>query len=133
MNYGTNFWSSDRNVCVIEADEYDRSFLKLNPDIAVITAMDADHLDIYGTEESVEQGFIDFSKKIKQDGLLVSKFGLKRGNDLKAARLVTYSLQNHSADTYAANIRMMNGSYEFDAMTQRQQAGKCEVEYGWPS
>src|SRR5882724_12703180 len=60
VNYETNFWSSERNVCVIEADEYDRSFLKLNPDIAVITSMDADHLDIYGTAESVEQGFIDF-------------------------------------------------------------------------
>ena len=48
VNYGTNFWSSDNNTCVIEADEYDRSFLKLSPDVAIITAMDADHLDIYG-------------------------------------------------------------------------------------
>ncbi|MFI5128376.1 MAG: UDP-N-acetylmuramate--L-alanine ligase [Chitinophagales bacterium] len=130
VNYGTNFWSSDRNVCVIEADEYDRSFLKLNPDIAVITAMDADHLDIYGTEESVEQGFIDFSKKIKQGGLLVSKFGLKRGNDLKAARLVTYSLQNHSADTYAADIRMMNGSYEFDAILKGSRLENVKLNMG---
>ena len=53
-NYNTNFWSSERNVCVVEADEYDRSFLKLHPDIAVISSMDADHLDIYGTTAAVE-------------------------------------------------------------------------------
>ena len=63
-NYNSNFWSSNNNVCVVEADEYDRSFLKLNPDIAIITAMDADHLDIYGTAENVEQAFIDFSASL---------------------------------------------------------------------
>ena len=54
-NYGKNFWSSEKPVAVIEADEYDRSFLKLSPDIAVLTAMDPDHLDIYGTAEEVEK------------------------------------------------------------------------------
>ena len=49
-NYETNFWSDKNNVAVAEADEYDRSFLQLNPDIAIITSMDPDHLDIYGTE-----------------------------------------------------------------------------------
>ncbi|HRQ49700.1 MAG TPA: Mur ligase domain-containing protein, partial [Agriterribacter sp.] len=58
-NYNSNFWSSEKNVCVAEADEYDRSFLKLHPDIAVISAMDADHLDIYGTEAEMEQAFVD--------------------------------------------------------------------------
>jgi len=116
VNYGTNFWSDPKNVCVIEADEYDRSFLKLSPDIAIITAMDADHLDIYGDAASVEQAFIDFSKKVKPGGLLVRQFGLKRGKELKADRQITYSLENESADVYAANIRMMDGSYEFDVM-----------------
>ena len=78
--------------------------------------MDADHLDIYGTAEAVEQAFIDFSKRVKPGGLLISKFGLKRGKELKADRQLTYSLQNESADVYAANIRMMNGSYEFDVV-----------------
>ncbi len=114
VNYGTNFWSSERNVCVIEADEYDRSFLKLSPDVAIITAMDADHLDIYGTAEAMEQAFIDFSKRVKPDGLLIRQFGLKRGKELKADQHIRYSLQNESADVYATNIRMMNGSYEFD-------------------
>jgi UDP-N-acetylmuramate--alanine ligase len=116
VNYGTNFWSDPKNVCVIEADEYDRSFLKLSPDIAIVTAMDADHLDIYGTAESVEQAFIDFSKKVKPGGLLIRQFGLKRGKELSADRQLSYSLQNDAADVYAANIRMNNGSYEFDVL-----------------
>src|ERR1022692_471887 len=68
VNYDSNFWSSERNVCVVEADEYDRSFLKLSPDVAVITAMDADHLDIYGTADAVQQAFIEFSGKLKPGG-----------------------------------------------------------------
>jgi len=116
VNYGTNFWSDPKNVCVIEADEYDRSFLKLSPDIAIITAMDADHLDIYGDAASVEQAFIDFSRKLKTGGLLVKQLALKRGNDLSAQRQLTYSLLNSSADVYGANIRMMDGSYGFDVL-----------------
>src|SRR5258705_8401732 len=116
VNYGTNFWSSEKNVCVIEADEYDRSFLKLSPDVAIITAMDADHLDIYGTAEAMEQAFIDFSKKIKPGGLLISKVGLKTAKDLQIEKHLIYSLQNESADAYAANIMMKNGSYEFDVI-----------------
>jgi UDP-N-acetylmuramate--alanine ligase len=57
---------ADKNVCVVEADEYDRSFLKLDPDIAVISSMDPDHLDIYGTAQAMEEAFIDFSKKINR-------------------------------------------------------------------
>lgn len=116
VNYGTNFWSSERNVCVIEADEYDRSFLKLGPDIAIITAMDADHLDIYGTADAMEKAFIDFSERIKPGGILIRQFGLKRGRELKGEQQLTYSLQNESADIYAADIRMIQGSYEFNVM-----------------
>jgi UDP-N-acetylmuramate--alanine ligase len=130
VNYGTNFWSSERNVCVIEADEYDRSFLKLSPDIAVITAMDPDHLDIYGSAEAVEQGFIDFSKRVKSGGLLVSKFGLKRNEDLVASRQITYSLQNDNADAYAANIKMLNGSYEFDAIVPANRIDRMSLNMG---
>jgi UDP-N-acetylmuramate--alanine ligase len=78
VNYETNFWSSDNNVCVIEADEYDRSFLKLSPDVAVITAMDADHLDIYGDEKTMQDAFVEFARKVKPGGLLLYKFGLTR-------------------------------------------------------
>ena len=142
VNYGTNFWrqdpdslsgKSERDVCVIEADEYDRSFLKLSPDIAIISAMDPDHLDIYGTAESVEQGFIDFSKRIRPGGTLISKFGLKRGKDLSGGKNgghMTYSLQNENADSYAANIRMDNGSYEFDVMMRSNRMNNVRLNMG---
>lgn len=141
VNYGTNFLpqapgESDKNVCVIEADEYDRSFLKLSPDVAVITAMDPDHLDIYGTAQSMEQAFIDFSRKVKQGGLLLSKFGLKRGRELSAGpngnadRHWTYSLQNESADVYAGNIKMKEGSYEFDVMIKERLIEKIWLNTG---
>ncbi len=139
VNYGTNFWSqtptgasesSAKNVCVIEADEYDRSFLKLNPDVAVITSMDADHLDIYGTTEAMEEAFIDFSKRVKPGGLLVRKFGLKRGKELTAGKQLTYSLQNESADVYASNIKMLNGSYEFDVIIKEDAIENTVLNMG---
>ncbi|WP_276500419.1 UDP-N-acetylmuramate--L-alanine ligase [Terrimonas pollutisoli] len=130
VNYGTNFWSDPKNVCVIEADEYDRSFLKLSPDIAIISAMDADHLDIYGTAESVEQAFIDFSRRVKPGGLLIRQFGLKRGKELGGDRQLTYSLQNDAADVYAANIRMMNGSYEFDVIMKDKMLDNVVLNMG---
>ncbi|HTN06692.1 UDP-N-acetylmuramate--L-alanine ligase [Agriterribacter sp.] len=116
-NYNSNFWSSEKNVCVVEADEYDRSFLKLRPDIAVISAMDADHLDIYGTEEEMQQAFVDFAGQVKKGGTLFSKWGLKRSADLKADHHFTYSLQHSNASTYAANITNREGGYAFDVYT----------------
>jgi len=118
VNYNSNFWSSEKNVCVVEADEYDRSFLKLSPDVAIITAMDPDHLDIYGTAENVEQAFIDFSARVKEGGLLLSKFDLKRSDELKASKYLSYHFNNDKADVYAANIKMNNGSYQFDVRTK---------------
>jgi len=118
VNYSTNFWSSENNVCVAEADEYDRSFLKLSPDIAIISAMDADHLDIYGTEGAMQDAFVEFSTRIKSGGTLISKYGLPRSNQFKASTHISYSLQNDMADAYASNIKMTHGSYEFDVMTK---------------
>lgn len=114
VNYDTNFWSSANNVCVIEADEYDRSFLKLSPNIAIITAMDADHLDIYGDEKTMQDAFVAFGNKVREDGLLVSKFGLKRIKEVEVKRKITYSLQNDSADVFAQNIKIEEGGYVFD-------------------
>jgi UDP-N-acetylmuramate--alanine ligase len=117
-NYNTNFWSSERNVVVVEADEYDRSFLKLVPDIAVVTAMDPDHLDIYGTPEEVVNAFIQFSQKVKPGGCLVSKYGMERENELKAAHHYTYSFENAAAGIHAANRKVQNGSYVFDVVSK---------------
>lgn len=113
-NYNTNFWSSEKNVCVVEADEYDRSFLKLSPDVAVITAMDPDHLDIYGTPEEVENAFVQFTKRVKPGGCLVSKYGLNRAADLKASHHFTYSFNDANADVYATDVNVVKGSYHFN-------------------
>jgi UDP-N-acetylmuramate--alanine ligase len=118
VNYNANFWSSKKSVSVVEADEYDRSFLKLSPDVAIISSMDPDHLDIYGTAENMEQAFIDFSARIKPKGLLLSKYGLKRTDDLKAHEHLTFHLNNENANVYAANIKMKRGSYQFDVLMQ---------------
>ncbi len=116
VNYGTNYWSDPNNVVVVEADEYDRSFLKLSPDIAVISAMDPDHLDIYGTAAEMENAFLEFGGRIKKGGLLVIRQGIKRGGDLKVPRRLRYSLQDKSAEVYAENISIVNGSYLFDVV-----------------
>jgi UDP-N-acetylmuramate--alanine ligase len=113
-NYNTNYWGSDNDVVVVEADEYDRSFLKLSPNIAVLTAMDADHLDIYGTEEEVEKAFIAYTQNIKPGGTLIFKHGIKHADELKADNVISYSLQNEAADIYASNIVQKNGGYIFD-------------------
>jgi UDP-N-acetylmuramate--alanine ligase len=130
VNYQTNFWSSNNNCLVIEADEYDRSFLKLNPDIAVISAMDADHLDIYGDEQSMQDAFVEFGNKVKPGGLLITKFGLPRAREIKAERKLTYSLQNESADVSAANIRMVEGGYVFDVRLMDTVLSNVELKIG---
>jgi len=122
VNYNSNYWSDKRNVCVVEADEYDRSFLRLKPDIAVITAMDADHLDIYGTAAEVEQAFIDFSGCLKPGGVLLSRKGLKREADLKGDRRLTYGPETEAAmpagagspaDYQATDVSIDQGDYLF--------------------
>jgi UDP-N-acetylmuramate--alanine ligase len=142
VNYGSNFWSDPRNTCVVEADEYDRSFLKLSPDVAVITAMDADHLDIYGTAAEVEQAFIDFSARLKPGGMLLSKWGLKRGAELRAGLHLTYGLGSKAGgsgmhdgtaagpDVLAENILMTGGSYGFDVRIKNQALEKMVLNMG---
>ena len=117
-NYNTNFWSSSNNVCVVEADEYDRSFLKLSPDMAVITAMDPDHLDIYGTAEEVENAFVEFANRVKPGGCIISKHGLKRTADLKPAHHYSYSYDDTNADVYAAEVKVIKGSYHFNIIAK---------------
>jgi UDP-N-acetylmuramate--alanine ligase len=142
VNYNSNYWSDEHNVCVVEADEYDRSFLRLRPDIAVITAMDADHLDIYGTAEAVEQAFIDFSGCLKPGGLLFSKKGLRRETELKSARHLTYGLEGDLSatdpaatdparpDYYASEIRIDQGDYLFRVQSADWSIDKVVLPMG---
>lgn len=116
VNYESNYWSDKNQVAVIEADEYDRSFLKLHPDIAVLTSIDPDHLDIYGTAKEMEDAFIQYTKNIKDKGTLIVKHGLHRSGELKGPDTVSYSLQNDAADIYADNILQKDGGYIFNVI-----------------
>jgi len=118
VNYDRNFWSSEKRVAVIEADEYDRSFLKLSPDIAVLTSMDPDHLDIYGTEKDMQEAYIQYTRNIKPNGTLVAREGVQRAADLQGDNQLWYSLQHFTANAYATNIRMQQGGYRFDVVQQ---------------
>jgi UDP-N-acetylmuramate--alanine ligase len=106
-NYHTNVLYGKNNIVVVEADEYDRSFLTLHPDIAIITSMDADHLDIYGDHRHLTDSFKLFASQIKQGGTLIRKKGLPLENGL------TYAVEQ-DADAGGWNIRVENGDFYFD-------------------
>jgi len=108
-NYNSNLILNGSEVSVVEADEFDRSFLTLSPDLACITSMDADHLDIYGDGLELVKTFEDFSKKLKPNGKLFVKNGLP----LKG---ITYGIEDDS-DYCAKNIKIQNGTYVFDVKT----------------
>ncbi|MBK7763511.1 MAG: UDP-N-acetylmuramate--L-alanine ligase [Bacteroidetes bacterium] len=127
-NYGVNYWSSEKSHAVIEADEYDRSFLKLFPSIAVVTAMDADHLDIYGTLEEMERCYLQFITQVKDT--LVYKHGLKESRNFNAPKKVSYSIQNDAATFYASEIRMHDGAYTFLAHKKDECLGEVNLFMG---
>ena len=98
-NYGTNLLISPNDVIVAEADEFDRSFLQLFPEIAVITSMDADHLDIYGDAEHVQEAFKAFASQVS--GTVIIRHGLDITSKDTSARILTYSFGNPEADFHA--------------------------------
>ena len=98
-NYDTNLLISQNDVIVAEADEFDRSFLQLFPEIAVITSMDADHLDIYGDEAHIRQAFKDFASQVS--GTVIVKKGLDICADDTKAQIKTYAYGDATADFYA--------------------------------
>lgn len=130
-NYNSNLMLSDKSdLAVIEADEFDRSFHWLNPYMAVITAVDPDHLDIYGTPAAYRESFEHFTSLIRPDGCLVMKKGLQLQPRLpEGTKLYTYSA-TEEADFFARNIRIGNGDILFDFATP----GGCipDVKLGVP-
>ncbi len=114
-NYDSNLMLSDKSdLTVIEADEFDRSFHWLTPYMAVITAADPDHLDIYGTAEAYRESFEHFTSLIRPDGCLLMKKGIDVTPRLKeGVKLYTYT-GAEEADFYAENIRIGNGEIHFD-------------------
>ena len=113
-NYGTNFWSHEKNVVVVEADEYDRSFLKLAPNVAVVTAVDPDHLDIYGTAEEVLKAFGQYTDKIKPNGILIQKYGTVFPVNSHNKEVFTYAYNEPKASFHTSNLKVVDGSYHFD-------------------
>ena len=113
-NYNTNVLFGSNQVVVVEADEYDRSFLTLHPDLAVVTSMDADHLDIYGDASHLTESFQLFAAQLKKGGQLIHRSGLALEDG------ITYSV-SESAAIQAKNTRVENGNFVFDYVAESVQ------------
>ena len=112
-NYDTNLLMSHTPTVVVEADEFDRSFLQLHPEIAVITAMDADHLDIYGDLEHVHEAFKAFASQVS--GTVIAKLGLDITSKDTNAKILRYHYNDPKADFYARNLQPDKlGYFSFD-------------------
>lgn len=112
QNFGSNFIEGKSDWVVIEADEYDRSFLQLNPDMSIILSMDADHLDIYGDAATMHQGFFEYASQTKSNGFVFVKDGLRLPFSKNE---ITYGQFGIERGSYRAeNVRVENGSFVFD-------------------
>ena len=121
-NYNSNLIGTGKTVTVVEADEFDRSFLHLHPNIACVTSMDADHLDIYGTSEEIEASFVEFANKVEDKSQLFIT------NELPIEG-VTCAV-NEEAVYKAFNVRVGNGSYVFDVQTSTETIR--DIAFGLP-
>lgn len=119
-NYNSNLILGKDEVSVVEADEYDRSFLQLSPNIACVTSMDADHLDIYGEHNSLLDSFKEFSSKVTE------KLVVAKGLDLEG---LTYAI-DEEANYKAFNLRVGNGAYLFDVATP--EGSIADIEFSLP-
>ena len=121
-NYGTNLLVGKDNVIVAEADEFDRSFLQLHPETAVITAMDADHLDIYSDLEHVKEAFRAFASQVS--GTLIVKKGLDISREDTGAKILSYSYNDPEADFHASSLELDSCGY----FTFTLNAPSCRIE-----
>jgi len=119
VNIGSNLLlgnpAVENHKVVVEADEFDRSFLALFPDLAIITSMDADHLDIYGDHDEMKSTYQAFANQVKHDGILLYKNGLQL-NPIDATTM-TYSILEDGSDYRGKNISVIEGHYNFDLVT----------------
>lgn len=131
-NFGSNLVLGAGERLVVEADEYDRSFLRLRPDVAVITSADPDHLDIYGTHEAMKQAFAQFVRQIRPGGFLVIKQGVELTLDNSAITVYRYAYDT-PCDFYATNVRLLEGGrYRFDLRTPGDTVEACTLGIpGW--
>jgi UDP-N-acetylmuramate--alanine ligase len=123
-NYQTNLLLNQstnqpiNQYMVVEADEFDRSFLTLHPSIAIITSTDADHLDIYGEHNELKKSFLAYASQCKENGSLILKKGLDITADV-TRDFITYSV-TEKADAYASNIQIKGNEYSFDLLFKEQ-------------
>ena len=124
-NFGGNLVLGEGPRLAVEADEFDRSFLRLWPDTAIVTSADADHLDIYGTHEAVKQAFAQFVRQIRPGGSLVIKEGVDIALDNPDIAVYRYSY-DRPCDFYARNIEpLVGGYYRYDLVTPDGTIGGC--------
>ncbi len=127
-NFGSNLVLGPGERLAVEADEFDRSFLQLEPQAAVITSTDADHLDIYGNAEAFAEAFEAFARQIKPGGTLITKEGI----GLSAGRIdigrYTYSLDDKNSDFHAENLTVdTTGHYTFDLVLPDHRIDDCRL------
>jgi len=121
-NYNSNLIGTGKSITVVEADEFDRSFLHLYPNIACVTSMDADHLDIYGDSAAIEASFLEFANKITDK----SQLFIAKNLDLEGVTVAV----NENADYKAYNVRIDNGNYVFDVQTPTEVISN--LQFGLP-
>ena len=131
-NFSGNLVLGEGDRLAVEADEFDRSFLRLKPDVAVVTSVDPDHLDIYGTYEAVKEAFSQFVERIKPGGALILKAGVEIELRNPAIKLYRYAYDT-PCDFYAVNIRLeQGGHYRFDLVMPDRTVKDCTLGIpGW--
>jgi UDP-N-acetylmuramate--alanine ligase len=129
-NYNSNLIGSGKTVTVVEADEFDRSFLHLHPNVSCVTSMDADHLDIYGDAASIEESFREFAAKTSSENLYIVKGLPLEGNEISVSTVAESIPPSGVRGLSAQNIRIENGFYVFDVKTPTEVVQN--VKFGLP-
>ena len=127
-NFDSNLVLGRGRRVAVEADEFDRSFLRLYPDVALVTSVDADHLDIYKNHESLKESFSQFVSQIKKGGVLVYRRGIDLRIENKEIKIYTYSLDDVASDFHAVNLVCdETGSYHFDIVCPDRVIEGCKL------
>lgn len=132
-NLNSNLMLGEGKRIAVEADEFDRSFLRLNPDVAVITSVDPDHLDVFGSHEAFKEAFEQFARQIKPEGALILKKGEELTIDNDEIEIYRYSY-DQKCDFYTENVRLLEGGafYEFDIVCPDRVIEDCRLGVpGW--
>lgn len=129
INYNSNYVPGKSKVLVVEADEYDRSFLQLSPNIAVITAIDTDHLDIYGSKENITEAFYSFAEQVNMNGLLIEHYNDVVFNKSTTVSSIKYGLNNPEGP-HVENIHSEEGELIFDLSLRDTKADECCLQNG---